>query len=100
MPFDGRPISQLNFRIMTISYKARWKEMLDGLAGDQGFTVEMTMGTTHVYFPTEATWQLTAPNWAVGLWQQARDGAESWCASNSVAFTIDDSAWVDFHNIT
>jgi hypothetical protein len=95
-----RPASTNLNTAMTITYQPRWKEMFDGFVGDNRFTVEMTMGHLHVYFPTESTWNRTAAIWAEGLWQQARDGAEAWCLSNSVPFTIDDQAWVEFHPAT
>ncbi|WP_395746201.1 hypothetical protein [Prosthecobacter sp.] len=83
--------------IHTITYQPRWKEMFDGHVGKNRFTVEMTMGRGHVYFPTENTWNHCAPFWAEGLWQQAKEGAEAWCLSNSVAFHVEETAWVEFH---
>lgn len=81
---------------MAIEYRPRWKEMFDGFVGNNKFTVEMTMGTDHVYFPTERTWESNAPDWAKGLWSSARDEAVAWCEKNSVPFDIDQAAWVDF----
>lgn len=81
---------------MNIRYRPRWKEMLDGFYGEHQFTVELTMGVYHVYFPTEATWNRTAPDWARGLWKQARDEAEAWSLAQPYPFDVDSTAWVDF----
>lgn len=90
-----QPEQEINFK-MKIRYQARWKELLDGFYEGHHFTVEMTMGVSHVYFPTEETWNGTAPEWARGLWKQARDDAETWSLANSVLFNVDPAAWVDF----
>ena len=81
---------------MTIKYLPRWKEMLDGIYGDHRFTVEITMGIIHVYFPTEETWERDAPAWAQGLWPQAKEDAQQWCAGNNTPFEVNPTAWVQF----
>ena len=70
--------------------------MLDGFVGTHRFTVELTMGVLHVYFPTENTWNANAPEWALGLWTSARDQTMAWCQSKSIPFDIDSTAWVEF----
>lgn len=78
-------------------YKPRWKECFDGYYESHRFTVEMTMGVNHVYFPMQETWDHKAPAWAQGLWRQAHDDAVAWCLQNSIPFTADAHAWVDFN---
>ena len=70
--------------------------MLDGFIDGHEFTIEMTMGKDHVYFPTEEMWNRAAPPWACGLWEQARDGASEWCLAHSIPFDVDQTAWVEF----
>lgn len=83
---------------MNLTYRSRWKEMLDGFYGPHQFTVEMTLGELHVFFPTEERWNRTAPAWAQGLWKKARDGAEAWGKAKSIPFSVDPGAWVDFQS--
>ena len=70
--------------------------MLDGFIDGHQFTIEMTMGIEHVYFPTEEIWDRTAPKWACGIWEQARNEASIWCLINSIPFDVDHAAWVEF----
>jgi len=81
---------------MKIRYQPRWKEILDGFVEHHHFSVEITMGDLHVYFPTEEAWNATAPEWAKDLWPEARDGAEEWSRKNAIPFEVDQAAWVDF----
>lgn len=81
---------------MKIRYEPRWKEMLDGFYGKHKFVVELTMGRLHVYFPTEATWKQTAPDWAKDLWDQAQREASEWSREQGIRFDIDETAWVEF----
>ncbi len=81
---------------MSIRYQPRWKEMFDGFLGDHRFTIEITMGVLHVYFPTEETWERSAPPWAQSMWACARDSAIQWADDNSIPFDIDHAAWVEF----
>lgn len=83
---------------MKFIYNPKWKEELVGNYGDYYFSVELTMGILHVYFPEESTWANNAPDWAVGKWSEARDVAKEWADSQNIPFTIDKAAWVDFHN--
>ncbi len=82
---------------MKITYQPKWKEELVGTYGDHNFTVEITMGKLHVYFPKESTWEENPPSWAEGKWPEARDAANAWAEENNIPFIIDNDAWVEFH---
>ena len=79
-----------------ITYNARWKELLVGRIGENCFHVELSMGTLHVYFPTEKIWDDFAPPWAKGKWGTAKEAVELWCVKENTPITIDDKAWVEF----
>jgi hypothetical protein len=82
---------------MDFTYQPKWKEELVGTYGANSFTVEITMGKLHVFFPQEDTWEESAPAWAKGKWPQARDQAQTWAQSEDIPFTVDQAAWVEFH---
>lgn len=81
---------------MTIEYMPRWKEELVGVLDGNQFLVELTMGRLHAYFPTESTWESSAPGWAKGKYLLARTAAEEWARNNGSDFTVDDGAWIDW----
>ena len=81
---------------MNITYQPKWKEELIGSIGEHEFSIEMTMGKLHVFFPTEVTWNKNPPDWAKGKWTESRDAAEMWSKDNNIPFTIDEQAWVEF----
>ena len=81
---------------MSIQYRAKWKELLVGLIGNHSFSVEMTMGTLHVYFPTEEKWNESAPQWAIGQYGIAREEVINWCSKEEIPVTFESHAWVDF----
>ncbi|MBN2719383.1 MAG: hypothetical protein JXX14_26265 [Deltaproteobacteria bacterium] len=81
---------------MKITYQPRWKEEFVGTRGENRFVVQMTMGNPHVFFPKESTWNTNPPDWASGLWNDAKTAAQQWCEENNVPFTIDDQAYVEF----
>lgn len=62
----------------------------------RSFIVEITMGSLHVYFPSEAKWQKCAPDWARDQWQRIMTDLEAWCQRENIPLTIADDAWVDF----
>jgi len=79
-----------------IKYHPKWKETLVGSIEENIFYVEMTMGTLHVYFPTEEAWNASAPLWARDKWEAAKEAAKDWCREQNIPLTIDNAAWVDF----
>lgn len=83
---------------MEIDYQPKWKEELVGTCGNHQFTVEMTMGKLHVFFPLESRWEATAPAWAKGRWSEAKVQAEAWAKSQGIPFDMDEQAWVAFHD--
>ena len=85
---------------MKIEFQPRWKEMLDGKLGEKKFTVELSMGRLHTYFPTQEIWKREAPEWAAGLWDTAQEQARIWCEENKIPFDIDEHTWVEFSDVT
>ncbi len=79
-----------------IKYHSKWKETLVGEIGDYSFHIELTMGILTVYFPTEETWNESAPSWAKGCWEMAKFEAEKWCNTSNIPMVIDHKSWVDF----
>lgn len=80
----------------SFTFNIRWKEELDGFVDGHRFTVEITMGSLHVYFPSEEIWEKNAPEWAKGMWQEASDATARWAAGQSIPFEIADNTWVSF----
>ena len=68
IPSPGRVNIMKNF-----TFNIRWKEELDGFVDGHRFTVEITMGSLHVYFPSERIWESNAPAWAKGMWPAASE---------------------------
>jgi len=83
---------------MKIDFQPKWKEELVGTCDYHQFTVEMTMGKLHVFFPLESQWEAKAPDWAKGKWSEAKEQAETWAKSQGVPFETDQQAWVEFHD--
>lgn len=81
---------------MIIEFQARWKEMLDGRIENHRFTVELTMGQLHVYFPSKEKWEKESPSWARDIWETAQVQAHEWSKENKIPFSVDEHAWVDF----
>lgn len=79
-------------------FNIRWKEELDGFVDGHRFTLEITMGSLHVYFPSEETWERSAPDWAKGMWPDASEAAARWATNNSIPFEVDERAWVSFES--
>jgi hypothetical protein len=83
---------------MGIEFQPRWKEMLDGFIEGRRFTLEITMGRLHVFWPREEVWEKSAPIWAKGRWKEAKESAIEWCESQKIPFDEDISAWVEFES--
>ena len=60
------------------------------------FVVELTMGVLTVYFPTQAKWESSAPDWARGEWERVKEELQDWCLQQKIPLVIEDSAWVQF----
>jgi hypothetical protein len=77
-------------------FQPKWKEELIGTIDGKQFSIELTMGTLHVYFPTAVKWESSAPIWAKGKWDQVKIDLEDWCRKERIPLTIEENAWVDF----
>ena len=71
-----------------IKFNPRWREELVA-ASDQGVLIlEIAMGTLHVYFPDEAVWSVSAPDWAKGNRQDYLDACTNWCQENRIPISV------------
>ena len=60
------------------------------------FYVSYLSPVGHVTFPTEETWNETAPPWAEGKWQFLWDSTREWCEERSLPCTSGVTGIVDF----
>jgi len=74
----------------------KWKEELICEYHDHKFIIEMTMGVSNVYFPTEEVWNLQTPEWGKGIYQNLIQSLNKWCESKKIPLTIEPNAWVEF----
>ena len=81
-----------------VYFNPRWKEELVGTIDGHTFIVEMTMGQYVVYFPEEAKWEASAPEWARGQWERVRADLAAWCEREKIPLEIEERAWVSFES--
>lgn len=80
--------------MQAIKWQPRWREELVATAEHGRLVFELTMGSLHVYFPDEPTWQRSVPVWATARYEQYRSSCEHWCAGQGIPFTVVDNALV------
>lgn len=93
----GRDVLNLGdeqLAVSAITLTARWREELVAHCEAGILVFELTMGTYHLYFPTELRWVAQVPSWATGRWQEFLAACEQWCATNRVPISIVDDAVV------
>jgi Domain of unknown function (DUF4328) len=88
-PQPEEPMSKIRFQ-----FRPRWKEELVCSTVLGNLVLDMPMGVTSVYLPTEASWARQAPEWARGLWFDLHADLVQWCASERVPLYVEDSATV------
>ena len=77
-----------------IKFNPRWREELVAVS-DQGVLIlEIAMGTLHVYFPDEAKWLTSAPDWARPHWQVYRDACTQWCKENRIPISLVNNTFI------
>jgi hypothetical protein len=74
--------------VSTINFSAQWREELVATCVEGILVFELTMGTYHVYFPTEPRWVTQVPSWATDRWQEFLTACEQWCASERMPISI------------
>lgn len=79
-----------------ITFQPRWKELLDCRTPWGEFSVELTMGVLHVYFPDEARWQKDVPVQFRDKWRSVVAALEAWCAQQKIPLSVQNDAWVEF----
>ena len=79
-----------------VQFQPKWKEELVCNIDGRRLTVEITMGVLTVYFPTKATWEATAPNWAKEQWERVEEDLSAWCLQEKIPLVIEDNAWAEF----
>ena len=81
-------------KTLTFSFSPRWKEELVCSCALGSFLLEMPMGITSVYFPTESAWQQKAPEWARPYWTKINEQLARWCARQTIPLYVKDDAAV------
>ena len=71
-----------------IKFNPRWREELVAVSDEGVLILEIAMGTLHVYFPDEAKWLTSAPDWARAQWQVYRDACTQWCKENRIPISV------------
>jgi hypothetical protein len=74
------------------SFCPRWKEELVCSCPLGRFVLEMPMGITSVYLPTEESWQSVAPEWARPHWNELHGQLSAWCARQHYPLFVDRTA--------
>ena len=83
-----------------ITFQPRWKELLDCRTPWGEFSVELTMGVLHVYFPDEARWTKDAPTPFHDKWRAVFAALEAWCTQQEIPLSVRTDAWVEFSTET
>jgi hypothetical protein len=79
-----------------VTFAPRWKELLDCHTPWGDFTVEFTMGVSHVYFPDEPKWRQEVPAHLQERWQEIVADLRVWCETQKIPLSIVPDAWVEF----
>lgn len=77
-----------------IHFNPRWREELVATSENGILIFELTMGTYHVYFPTEAKWRESVPEWAKSQWELYLNQCQQWCVQNNIPLTVVENALV------
>ena len=79
------------------SFQPKWKEELVCSTPWAIFTVELTMGVLHVYFPDEAKWKKALPEHLHAKWGEVVQELERWCKKESIPLSLVPDAWIELH---
>lgn len=71
-----------------IRFSIRWKEELEAITSQGKLIFEFTMGKEHVYFPDEARWKASAPEWAKDKWAFYLESCERWCQERRYPISV------------
>ena len=77
-----------------IIFKQRWKEELEAISDERKLVFELTLGTLHVYFPSEVRWLAIVPAWAKEKWQLYLEACTDWCKQNKIPISVVEDAYV------
>ncbi|PBJ81601.1 hypothetical protein CMZ84_15550 [Lysobacteraceae bacterium NML93-0399] len=75
-------------------FQPRWKEELVCSYAGGSFVLDMPMGITSVYMPTQAAWPAHAPPGLADKWSLLHEELSAWCASNSIPLYVTDPPYV------
>ena len=76
------------------TFKPRWKEELVCSYEGGSFVLDMPMGISCVYLPTESAWPAHAPAGLGHMWPQLHEELAAWCDSNSIPLYVVDPPYV------
>jgi len=80
-----------NMSAPIFSFHPRWKEELVCSCSLGAFVLEMPMGVTSVYMPTEERWPTVAPEWARPHWKTLHSQLEAWCSAQRIPLYLDNT---------
>ncbi len=80
--------------VPTFNFGPRWKEEIVCSCALGSFILEMPMGITSVYLPTEEAWQKRAPEWARPYYEALREQLKAYCREHKYPLYIDETAAV------
>lgn len=78
----------------TINFNPRWREELVATSIDGILIFEITMGKYHVYFPDEALWLKSVPEWAKDKWNIYLEACKLWCSQNAIPISVVENGFV------
>ena len=77
-----------------IHFNPRWREELVASSEEGVLVFELTMGTYHVYFPSESKWLESVPQWAREKWELYLEACKVWCGQNNIPISVVDNGLV------
>lgn len=79
------------------SFTPKWKEELVCRTPWAAFTVEITMGVLHVYFPDEAKWKKDLLGHLHDKWSEVVQELGRWCEKEKIPLSLVPDAWIELH---
>jgi hypothetical protein len=77
-----------------VTFTPRWKEELLCSSSLGNLILEMPMGIPSEYFPTQAAWLISAPDWAKPYWGELHVRLQKWCTQQQLPLYLDTTARV------
>ena len=69
-----------------IIFRPTWKEIIVCEYDNHKFVLEFSMGNLTFYLPKKEEWELIAPSWAKGIFDQLENESIDYCKNNNINF--------------